>query len=457
MKKSAYLKISQHEANKKLQQSLFERYNRIKQKSSILGYLYFLFSYIAFSSIAIVSFMYRLAMFFQDIRFTPHYMRTVIEYNNMSVFEANKYLDSQLLEYKKRLSYGNISLKEKNSIDTTFSLLHDEYKLPKPMDYKHKEITSALSDIQVSVDNSTKDVKDISANISDIQTSVDKSNNGIKEIFSIASDTAILIDKGNNAILNGLSNTHQAIEKGNTSMLELNSFVKEQGNIASEYFSNLKLDINKQVGIVNENIHKTKLTIEESNNKIEEIASISKSTSGEVLNILDSVGKVATYTEQRQQKEEAELKRELTLREEQEKRQTTAYNREKGKKLTSFESALSENQIKILTSYCNQIPVFDRDIELQEMKDILLCTHTKPLKVTVNKYVAFLFTELAKNKFICKTWKSVAERYNCFVSSENKILNSNDLYMANQTSGIMEQKAYDLIEECIEMIVNSNN
>ncbi|MBF0577587.1 hypothetical protein [Dysgonomonas sp. GY617] len=453
MKKSTYLKISQHEANKKLQQLLFERYNRIKQKSSILAYLYFLFSYIAFSSIAIVSFMYRLAMFFQDIRFTPHYMKTVIEHNYMSAVQANDYLDSQLLEYKKRLSYGNISLKEKNSIDTTFSLLYDEYKLPKPIDYQHKEITSALSDIQISVDNSNKDVKDISVNISDIQTSVDKSNNGIKEIFSIASDTAISIDKGNNAILNGLSNTHQAIEKGNTSMLELHSFVKEQGNIASEYFSNLKLDINEQAGIVNENIHKTKLTIEGSYNKIEEIASISKSTSGEVLNILDSVGKVATYTKQRQQKEAAELKREQTLREEQEKRQTTAYNREKGKKLTSFESALSENQIKILTSYCNQIPVFDRDIELQEMKDILLCTHTKPLKVTVNKYVAFLFTELSKNKFICKTWKSVAERYNCFVSSENKVLNSNDLYMTNQTSGLIEQKIYDMIQECIEEII----
>lgn len=59
-------------------------------------------------------------MLFQDIRFTPHYMKTIIEYNNMSALQANEYLDSQLFEYKKRLSYGNISINQKNSIDTTF-------------------------------------------------------------------------------------------------------------------------------------------------------------------------------------------------------------------------------------------------------------------------------------------------------------------------------------------------
>lgn len=335
MKKSVYLKLSQQEANKKLQQSLFERYNRIKQKSCVLGYLYFPFAYIAFSSIAIVSFGYRVIMLLQDIRFTPHYMKTVIEHNNMTVLQANEYLDTQLFEYKKRLSYGNISTKEKNNIDTTFCLLYDEYKLP-VSDDKHEEIIS---------------------NISNLQVSVDKTNNGVGNVVSAITDISASVDK------------------------------------------------------------------------------------------------VLTYTEQKQVKEEAEILREQTLREEQEKRQTTAYNREKGKKLTSFESALSDKQIKILTNYCNRIPVFDRDIEFQEMKNILLCTHSKPSKVTVNKYIALLFTELCNNKFICKTWKSVAERYKCFVSSENKILNSNDLYMANQTSGLIEQKVYDLIEKCIEEIV----
>lgn len=316
MKKSLYLKLSQQEANKKLQQALFERYNRIKQKNCVLGYLYFPFAYIAFSITAIVSFSYRLVMLLQDIRFTPHYLKTVIEYNNMSPLQANEYLDSQILEYKKRLSYGNISLKEKNSIDTTFNLLYDEYKLPVPTDEKHEEIIAGISTLHTSVD------------------------------------------------------------------------------------------------------------------------------------------KVVTYTEMQQQKEEAEIIREQTLREEQEKRITTAHNREKGKKLTSFESALSEKQIRILTDYCNRIPVFDRDLEVQEMKEILLCVHRKPLRVRTNKLVAFLFTELANKKQICRTWKSVAERYECFTSTENKILNSNDLYMANQTSGLMDLKAYETIEECVREIVS---
>jgi hypothetical protein len=35
-----------------------------------------------------------------------------------------------------------------------------------------------------------------------------------------------------------------------------------------------------------------------------------------------------------------------------------------------------------------------------------------------------------------------------------KILNSNDLYMANQTSGLIDPDKYDLITECVEAITD---
>ncbi len=97
-----------------------------------------------------------------------------------------------------------------------------------------------------------------------------------------------------------------------------------------------------------------------------------------------------------------EQEREIQLREQQEKRKTSAHNREKGKMLNSFEADLSEKQIMVLVEYCNKIPVFNRDIESQEMKDLLLCLHKKPFKLAVNKYLALLFTELAEKKLICK-------------------------------------------------------
>ena len=40
------------------------------------------------------------------------------------------------------------------------------------------------------------------------------------------------------------------------------------------------------------------------------------------------------------------------------------------------------------------------------------------------------------------------------VASEGKILNSNDLYMANQTSGLIAPDKYDLITEYVEAITD---
>jgi hypothetical protein len=322
MKKSLYLKLSQQEANKKLQQIFVKRYKNIEQKNHILGWLYLPFAYIGFSIVAIVSYISRLTLFFKDIRFTPHYMRTTVRYNNMSLEQANEYLNSQMQEYKNSLSYGNFSPQERNSIDTTFELLYDEYKLPDPEDKKHLAVISGLS-----------------------------------EIKDITNDSRTIIDE------------------------------------------------------------------------------------------------VAIYTNRKQDEEIQEKEHQERLRREQEKRQTTAHNREKGKMLTSFESALTDRQIDILVDYCNQIPVFERDIEFREMKDILLCVHKKPLKLTVNKYLSLLFTELYNKKLICKNWKSVAFRHKCFLSVNDNVLDSNDYYMANQASGLIDPEKYNLIIECIDKIV----
>ena len=40
------------------------------------------------------------------------------------------------------------------------------------------------------------------------------------------------------------------------------------------------------------------------------------------------------------------------------------------------------------------------------------------------------------------------------IKVKGKILNSNDLYMANQTSGLIDPDKYDLITECVEAITD---
>lgn len=334
MKKSLYLKLSQQETNRKIQLSLAEKHERIKQKNRLLGFLYFIVAYISYSSVAIISFMYRWFTT-KDFHFTPHYLQTVIDYNAMDVEAANKYLNSNLKEYKKSKSYGNFSSIERDTINTIFELLLEKYKLPEPEDNKHLAVMSGLSKIE-----------------------------------------------------------------------------------------NISFENNQGVSNLTDKVSELKSTIEP----------------------------IASYTNKKEREENVEYERISELKANQEKRSTSAYNREKGKKLDSFESALSDKQITSLVEYCNKIAVFDRDIEFQEIKQILLCTHKKPLKLSVNKYLALLFSELSENKLICKTWKSVANRHKCFVSSEGKHLTSNDLYMANQTAAFIDPDKYDLIIECVEKI-----
>lgn len=173
MKKSLYLKLSQRETNKKIQLLLVEKYERIRQKNSLLGYLYFVVAYVSYSSIAIISFLHCWVMISKDFRFTPHYLQTVIDYNNMSNEQANQYLNIQLKEYLKSKSYGNFSLAQRDTINTTFELLLEKYKLTKPEDNRHKAVMSGLSKIEnLSLENSQEilninsGIKEVSAELS---------------------------------------------------------------------------------------------------------------------------------------------------------------------------------------------------------------------------------------------------------------------------------------------------
>ncbi|KAA6304663.1 hypothetical protein EZS27_043689, partial [termite gut metagenome] len=129
MKKVTYIKLSHEEANKKIWDSLILKYPSIKQKNRLLGYLWLVAVSVSYGFIAIISLFSFLSLFFKDIRYTPHYMQTVIRVNGMTREQANEYLDSMRLEYKKRLSYGNISLKEQSRMDATFEWLYKQYQL----------------------------------------------------------------------------------------------------------------------------------------------------------------------------------------------------------------------------------------------------------------------------------------------------------------------------------------
>lgn len=210
----------------------------------------------------------------------------------------------------------------------------------------------------------------------------------------------------------------------------------------------------KHVEIIS-NLSNLHQSVETSNQKIlsirhgvESISSQTNTISNDVNDIKLQTGSISEYTDRKLSEEKEMEERKIKKIQ----KETSKYNREKGRNLDTFESALSDKQIAILVKYCNEIPVFNVDITNKEMNKILYCAHSRPLQTTVNKYVALLFERLCDEKLICKTWKSVAMNHKCFISPNGKALSAKDLSSANATSGIIKPKIYDLVEECIQKI-----
>ena len=165
---------------------------------------------------------------------------------------------------------------------------------------------------------------------------------------------------------------------------------------------------------------------------------------------------ISNYTMWKLATEKEEIQRKQQMQEQQTKRTISAQNREKGRMLDNFEPALSDKQIDILATVCNEISMFSRDIEAFEMRDILLCCHREPLQVNVNKHIAVLFDQLREHHLICKTWMSVAQRRNCFVSKQGKPITSKDLSTALSTSSLIKKDIEDRINECIDAVIHSD-
>jgi hypothetical protein len=323
MKKFDYIRLSHSEANRKIWDGIIERYIALKQKNRLAAILWIVAASPVFGCISVFSWFSFLSMLFKDVRYTQHYMRTVINRKGMTAGEANAYLDSCMQDYKNRLSYGNIPVKEQKRIEATFELLYKKFGIPEP-------------------DNSA----DVAGNIQSLAQVVSESNSELKTI--------------------------------------------------------------------------------------------------------------STYTTWKHGVEIGEIKRKQQLQDEQVKRKISAHNREKGRMLDSFESALTNEQLDMLVRCCNDIRIFTRDIEAFELQAILACSHREPLQVNVNKHLAVLFDKLSKCNLICTTWMSVAERRNCFVSRKGKAIVSKDLSSALSTASLIKQEIEDRINECIDRVADSD-
>lgn len=132
MKKFDYIRLSHSEANRKIWDGIAERHVILRQKNRLIAILWITIASFAFGGIAIIGWLSSFLMVFKDLRYTPHYLRTVIVSLRMTGEQAHAFLDATLLDYKNRLSYGNIPMKEQKRIETTFELLYKEFGIPEP-------------------------------------------------------------------------------------------------------------------------------------------------------------------------------------------------------------------------------------------------------------------------------------------------------------------------------------
>jgi hypothetical protein len=317
MTKFDYIRLSHTMANLRIWDNIIGKFVVLKQKNRLAALVWISGASIIYGYIAVFSWFSFLTVPFKDIRFTQHYLRTVITEQGMTAEQVNQYLDSQFADYKNRLSYGNIPLKNQKQIEATFELLYKEYGIPE-------------------------------TNTSD-----------------------------------NFQTLKQAVREGNR-----------------------------------------------------ELKTISE------------------YTTWKHTAEKEETERIQQLQNEQSKRTVSAYKRNKGRMLNSFESALTKEQLDALVNCCNDIQLFTRDIESYEMEEILSCSHTKPLQVNINKYLAALFDKLRKHNLICKTWMSVSEKQNCFESKQGKPIASKDLSAALSTSSIIKLEVEEKINDWVKTIVS---
>ena len=192
-----------------------------------------------------------------------------------------------------------------------------------------------------------------------------------------------------------------------------------------------------------------------SNNNKSEIAENIETLTQIVSDSNSELKTISNYTTWKHSIETEEIERKQQMQSQQAKRTLSAQNREKGRMLENFEANLTDKQLDIFVAACNEISLFTRDIEVYEMEDILSCSHNEPLPITINKHLAVLFDQLREHRLICKTWMSVAERRNCFVSKHGKPVTSKDLSSALSTSSLIKQDIEYRINECINAVIHS--
>ena len=156
MKKRDYIKTAQNNANLRIWDFISFRYKSIARRNVFLGFLWMIAASIVFGFIAVIGWFSSFSMLFRDLRFTPHYLRTAIVSLRMTDEQTAAFLKASVLDYKRRLSYGNIAVEEQKRIESSFELLFLEFGISKKDNSENIEMLTQI------VSESNNELKTIS-------------------------------------------------------------------------------------------------------------------------------------------------------------------------------------------------------------------------------------------------------------------------------------------------------
>lgn len=157
MTKVEYIRASHHETNRKLRIWLDGMHGRLNRKSRVLGWLWWVVTWIIFGVVYLVSWLAFVVTLFRDVKFTLHYMEC--EIGNLPPEDAHTYLLGKQKEYTRRLSYGSVSAKEQKRIDKTFEYLLAKYPAPTEgpgpdvSAERHTEVIENIAEVKSAVED----------------------------------------------------------------------------------------------------------------------------------------------------------------------------------------------------------------------------------------------------------------------------------------------------------------
>lgn len=118
MTKLEYIRESHRQTNRKAWLALDGVYFRLKKKNVLLAYLWKPFVWISYGIVWFISRLAFVVTLLSDIKYSIHFMECDIAEQRLDYTDARKYLEKKQEEYKRRLSYGNYSKKQRDSHGT---------------------------------------------------------------------------------------------------------------------------------------------------------------------------------------------------------------------------------------------------------------------------------------------------------------------------------------------------